>query len=203
MKELVEYVLLKATRGAMSRLRLLTYRFLGMKMGTHNRMEGHGRVRRCSQIELGSYNAFTQGSWLWPNDVDYHGIRIRIGSQNYFNRNVMIDACGLIEIGDQNMFGPDVYITDSNHRFERARTPQQQGMDVGRVKIGSGCWIGARSTILKDVELADGCVVGAGSVVTRSVPAGTVVAGVPARPIGDRTVQPVGIKVPFAQSASE
>ncbi len=37
--------------------------------------------------------------------------------------------------------------------------------------------------ILPGVRIGDNCVVGAGSVVTRSVPANTVVAGVPARPV--------------------
>src|ERR1700720_3891775 len=181
MRRFVEYVLFTAARGAASRFILLVYRLLRMKMGVLNRMEGGGGVRRCSQIELGSYNAFTQGAWLWPNDVDYDGIRIRIGDLNYFNRNVMIDACGLIEIGDQKMFGPDVYITDSNHRFDTGLAPSEQPMDAGKVKIGNCCWIGAKAVILKDVELGDGCVVGAGAVVTKSVAPGAVVAGVPAK----------------------
>ena len=54
-------------------------------------------------------------------------------------------------------------------------------MQVGTVKIGNRCWIGANVVILKDVELGDGCVVGAGAVVTRSVAPGSVVAGVPAQ----------------------
>jgi acetyltransferase-like isoleucine patch superfamily enzyme len=174
-----EPVFLRMPRGLFSRIRLGLYRLLGMKQGIRNRMEG-GRVRRCAQIQLGSYNAFTQGSWLWPNDKEYDGIRIRIGNRNYFNRNLMIDACGLIEIGDQNMFGPDVYITDSNHRFGPGIAPNEQPMNVGKVKIGNRCWIGAKAVILKDVELADGCVVGAGAVVTRSFPPGSVIAGVPA-----------------------
>ena len=165
----------------MSRLRLALYRFFGMKTGTRNRMEGLGRVRRCSQIEIGSYNSFTQGCWLWPINEDYGGVRIRIGDRNYFNRNLMIDACGLIEIGSHNMFGPDVYITDSNHRVGTGLKPNEQPMDVGRVKIGDRCWIGAKVVILKDVELGDGCIVGAGAVVTRSVAPGSVVAGVPAQ----------------------
>jgi acetyltransferase-like isoleucine patch superfamily enzyme len=152
-------------------------------MGRRNRMEGLARVRRCSQIELGSYNAFTQGCWLWPDNRDYGRIRIRIGNRNYFNRNVMIDACGLVEIGNQNMFGPDVYITDSNHRFGPGVAPNEQPMDVGTVRIGDRCWIGAKAVILKDVELGDGCVIGAGAIVTRSVAPGEVVVGVPAKPI--------------------
>jgi acetyltransferase-like isoleucine patch superfamily enzyme len=177
----VEPLLLRVPRGAVSRLRLGFYRLLGMRTGVHNRMEGGGRVRRCSQIAIGSYNAFTQGAWLWPIDTTYEGIRIRIGSGNYFNRNLMIDACGLVEIGDENMFGPDIYITDSNHTCSPGLRPKEQPMRVGRVKIGDGCWLGAKAVILKDVELGDGCVVGAGAVVTRSVPAGAIVAGVPAR----------------------
>ena len=179
----LEPLILRVPRGVASRLRLFVYRLLGTKMGLCNRLEGGGRVRRCSQIELGSYNAFTQGAWLWPNDVDFDDIRIRIGDRNYFNRNLMIDACGFIEIGDQNMFGPDVYITDSNHRFESELAPSGLPMDTGTVKIGNRCWIGAKAVILKDVELGDGCVVGAGAVVTQSVPPGAVVAGVSASPL--------------------
>lgn len=177
----LESLLLTASRGTASRIRLFVYRLLGMKMGKHNRMEGGGRVRRCCQIEIGSYNGFTQGAWLWPEDSAFGGIRISIGNGNYFNRNVMIDACGRVEIGDRNMFGPDVYITDSNHRFGADLTPNEQPMDRGRVRIGNRCWIGAKAVILKDVELGDGCVVAAGAVVTKSVPPGAVVAGVPAR----------------------
>jgi acetyltransferase-like isoleucine patch superfamily enzyme len=181
MRRRLEYLLLTVTRGVASRLRLALYRSFGMKAGVHNRMEGLGRVRRCSQIEIGSYNAFTQGCWLWPDNQNYEGVRIRIGNRNYFNRNLMIDACGLVEIGNQNMVGPDVYITDSNHRFGSGLAPNEQPMDTGKVKIGNRCWIGAKVVILKDVELGDGCIVGAGSVVTKSVAPGSVVAGVPAQ----------------------
>lgn len=181
MTRVPEYLLLRASRGAASRLRLMFYRRLGMQMGNQNRLEGGGRVRRCSQIAIGSYNTFSQGAWLWPVDTAYDGVRIRIGDGNYFNRNLMIDACGLVEIGNNNMFGPDIYIADSNHAYGPGLCPKEQPMSVGRVKIGKGCWIGAKAVILKDVELGDGCVVAAGAVVTRSVSPGAVVGGVPAR----------------------
>lgn len=179
----LEPILLRIPRGFASRVRIKIYRALGMRIGKHNRMEGRNRVRRCSQISIGDYNAFTEGFWLWPEDADFTGVRIRIGSFNYFNRNVMIDACGSIVIGDNNMFGPDVYITDGNHQYGDELRPSETPMDRGRVRIGNGCWIGAKAVILKDVELGDGCVVGAGAVVTRSVPRGEVVTGVPARAV--------------------
>jgi acetyltransferase-like isoleucine patch superfamily enzyme len=186
---LIEPLLLRIPRGAMSRVRLAVYRALGIRLGKKNRMEGGGRVRRCTQIAIGDYNAFTQGFWLWPEDTDFAGIRIRIGNSNYFNRNVMIDACCSVEIGDRNMFGPDVYITDSNHQLRDGFSPGELPMDRGTVVIGNQCWIGAKAVILKGVKLGDGCVVAAGAVVTRSVGVGEVVAGVPARPLRSGTNQ--------------
>lgn len=52
---------------------------------------------------------------------------------------------------------------------------------LGRVRIGACCYIGANATLLPGISIGDGAVVGAGAVVTRDVPAGTVVAGNPAR----------------------
>lgn len=181
-----EALFMRIPRGLASRVRLALYGLLGLRLGRFNRMEAGGRLRRCSQIEIGNYNAFTQGCWLWPDNTDFAGVRIRIGNNNYFNRNLMIDACGLVEIGDRNMFGPDIYITDSNHQFGNGAAPNELPMARGTVRIGNRCWIGAKAVILKDVVLGDGCVVGAGAVVTRSFPADSVVAGVPARLISKR-----------------
>ena len=179
----LEPLVLRVPRGAASRLRIFFYRLLGIKIGHRNRIEGRGRCRRLTQISIGDYNAFTQGCWLWPLDENFDGVRIRIGNRNYFNRNLMIDACGYVEIGNDNMFGPDVYIADSNHKIEKGKSPKELPMLRGKVRIGNHCWIGAKVIILKDVVLGDGCVVGAGAVVTKSFPAGTVIAGVPARVI--------------------
>ena len=178
-----EQILTSVPRGIASRLRIAIYVGLGLKIGIRNRLEGGGRFRRFKQISIGSNNAFTQGCWLWPEDSAYDGVRIIVGDGNYFNRGVMIDACGEITIGNENMFGPDVYITDSNHRFGGAIPPRYHPMERGTVRIGNGCWIGAKAIILTNVELGDFCVVGAGAVVTRSVPKFGVVAGVPARSI--------------------
>jgi maltose O-acetyltransferase len=180
----IEYYVLTLPRSVMSRIRIFGYRILGLKVGGRNRFEEHGRVRRCRQILIGDSNTFSSGYRLWPLDSSFEGLRITIGSGNYMNRNFMVDACGSIEIGSDNMFGPDVYITDSNHRTALGVSPKYLPMQSGFVKVGNRCWVGAQAVVLKDVELGDNCVVGAGSVVTRSVPAGAIVAGVPAKIIG-------------------
>ena len=64
------------------------------------------------------------------------------------------------------------------------RNTWEQYKDVvkyGRIEIGENSFIGARSIIMPGCRIGCNCVVGAGSVVTKSVPDGTVVAGVPAK----------------------
>ena len=47
-------------------------------------------------------------------------------------------------------------------------------------------WIGAGATILKGVDIGEGAVVAAGAVVTKNVAPYSIVAGVPAKKIGER-----------------
>lgn len=176
----IEPFLFRIPYGLISRIRVLIFRVLGMQLGNRNRFEA-GRIRRISQIKMGNLNHFTEGWFLWPEDTYAEGHRIVLGDNNYFNRNVMIDACNSVQIGDNNMFGPDICITDSNHTFGYGINPHKAPMQKGRVKIGSYCWIGAKAVILKDVELGDYCVVAAGAVVTQSFSPGSVIGGIPAR----------------------
>jgi sugar O-acyltransferase (sialic acid O-acetyltransferase NeuD family) len=53
----------------------------------------------------------------------------------------------------------------------------------GNVKIGKNVLIGSGATILNGVCIEDNAIIGAGAVVTRDVPAGRTVVGVPARPL--------------------
>jgi len=67
-----------------------------------------------------------------------------------------------------------------------------QGCSSAPVCIGDDVWIGARAVILPGVNIGRGAVIGAGAVVTRNVAANSVVAGVPARLLRDRTGMAMG-----------
>ena len=60
------------------------------------------------------------------------------------------------------------------------------GKHNGYPVLGNNCYIGTGAKIIGNITLGDNVVVGANSVVTKSVPPGIVVAGVPAKPIKNK-----------------
>lgn len=59
-------------------------------------------------------------------------------------------------------------------------------MSKGDIVVGSDCWVTNKTTILSGVTIGDGAVVGTQAVVTKDVPPYAIVAGNPARVIGQR-----------------
>ena len=54
----------------------------------------------------------------------------------------------------------------------------------GKITVGNNVFIGAKSTVLYDVEIGNNVIIGAGSLVNKNIPDGVVAAGVPCRVIG-------------------
>lgn len=90
-----------------------------------------------------------------------------------------IDARGGLFIGSGVMIGNEVMILTTGHRFDGDQ--DRRAIALAPVTVEDGVWIGSRAIVLSGVTIGRGAVVGAGAVVTRDVPAGCLVAGVPAR----------------------
>ena len=118
--------------------------------------------RRAENIELGSHVRIQPFCCLWASP----------------NAKIIV--------GQYSGLGPGTVIFSSNHQFVPGVPYHKQPWTEKTVTIGSDVWIGARCVILPGVTIGDGAVVAAGSVVTRDVPAGAVVGGVPAKVIKTR-----------------
>lgn len=112
--------------------------------------------------------------------------RIRIGD------NVGLSGCTLsarssIRIGDHVLIGSGCMLIDHDaHQLVAAERRSNQGKVLSEpIKIHDNVFIGARAIILKGVEIGEGSIIGAGAVVVKSVPSGKIVAGNPAKIIGD------------------
>lgn len=91
-----------------------------------------------------------------------------------------------IEIGDGCRIATGAAIYAFDHGIAPDRPIAAQAVTSRGIAIGRDVWIGANAGITDGVRIGDGAVVGMGAVVTRDVEAFAIVAGSPARVIGDR-----------------
>ncbi len=98
---------------------------------------------------------------------------------------IMIDHATSVVIGETAVVGDDVSIL---HEVTLGGTGSHGG--ERHPKIGNGVLIGAGAKVLGDITVGAQARIAAGSVVLADVPARCTVAGVPARPVAGRCVEP-------------
>ncbi len=109
--------------------------------------------------------------------------RLTVGSDCYFGRELFLDLQDDITIEDNVTVSHRVMILTHTDAGSSPLAKSEIQTSQAPVVIRRGAYIGANVTILEGIEIGEASIVGAGAVVTRSVAAGTVVAGVPARVI--------------------
>lgn len=105
-----------------------------------------------------------------------------VGSNTTVNQKCRLDARGGLTIGSNVSISAEVVILSAAHQV---KSREFEGYSDS-VTIKDYVFIGTRAMILPGVTLGAGCIVAAGAVVTRDVEDYAIVAGVPARKIGDR-----------------
>jgi acetyltransferase-like isoleucine patch superfamily enzyme len=132
-------------------------------------------------LEVGEGTLLEPGCWLTLSG----DARITIGQGCFLNKNTMLAALELIEIGDHVMFANNCFVGDSDHRYDDPTKPVTwQGFEAqGPVRIGSNCWFGVGCVITGGVQIGERSVIGSNSVITRDIPAGVIAAGAPAKVI--------------------
>ena len=90
---------------------------------------------------------------------------------------------GEIVLEEDCTVAQEAYLCTGTHDFNSPRRELQ----TAPIVVGAGAFICARAFVLPGITIGPRAIVGAGAIVTRDVPADTVVAGNPARPVATRT----------------
>ena len=89
---------------------------------------------------------------------------------------------GPVTIGNHVNLAQGITVTALNHNFsETDKCIDEQGVSTLPIVISDDVWIGANAVILPGVTIGSHSVVAAGAVVTKDVPNGCIVAGIPAK----------------------
>lgn len=161
-----------------------------VKLYPLSRINNH---RERERIRIGANSHVMGMLQVLPN-----GGEIDVGRDCFIGEWSYIWSTASIKIGDRVLISHSVNIHDNNSHSLSAQKRHQHYLDIittghprkiddmkcKSVLIEDDVWIGFNSTILKGVTIGRGAVVGACSVVTKDVAPYTVVAGSPARPIG-------------------
>lgn len=134
---------------------------------------------RLSGIKLGRGAVVHMGArFFLPKNIS-------VGEGSILGDHIFLDGRAKIIIGKHTDIASQVMIYNSEHDLS---DPGFQATEEP-VHIGDYCFIGPRVIILPGVSIGSGSVVAAGAVVTKDVPSGVIVGGVPAKVIGERPLK--------------
>jgi len=156
-----------------------------IELGKYTQLEDHVFLSALgkSPISLGNYvriGAFSR--LVISTSFDNIGAFIKIGNHVGIGEFAYLGGAGGLEIGDDCIIGQYFSCHPENHQFEDPlKLIRLQGTTRKGIKIGNNCWVGAKVTILDGVTIGNNCVIAAGAVVTKNMPDGSLIGGVPAK----------------------
>ena len=171
----------------MHKLKLIFY-YLFIQKLPHSRLWGgfnsirRGYISKLLRVMPNDANSkFENGIYI--SDAK----NLKIGSHVRINEHVFLQ--GEISIGDYVMIAPNVSIYTITHKYDTISIPMvQQGKTVPqKVTIENNSWLGRNVVVLPGITIGEGAIVGANSVVTKDVNPFTIVGGVPAKLIKNRS----------------
>lgn len=114
--------------------------------------------------------------------------RLTVDDTAVLNGALLNTVSGRITIGRHAFLGDEVALLTGTHDHRLRGLERQLGVPTeGRdIVVGDGVWIASRAVVLGPCVIGENAVVAAGAVVTGDVPAGAIVAGVPAVALAQR-----------------
>ena len=137
-------------------------------------------IARAKKVGIKSENVTMSLGCVARIPLDQIGEGVHLGLYSYLNGNVTIE--------DHVLIGPHCSIVAGNHKFDpktgwfSARTEKDGDESV---VIGFGSWLASNVTVTPGVKIGRANLICAGAVVTKSTEDYSIMAGVPAKKIGE------------------
>ena len=132
--------------------------------------------RNVMGFEIERHSYILMGAWF---DCKKH---FRMGAHSVINQKCRLDNRAGLSLGSNVSVSAEVCILTSDHDPRDLAFAGRKGA----VRLADYVFVGTRAIILPGVTVGEGAVVAAGAVVTRNVDPYTIVAGCPAKKIGER-----------------
>ncbi len=130
-----------------------------------------------NNVKIGAFSRIVTAT-----SFNHVGEFVKIGNNVGIGEFAYLGGGGGLTIGDDCIVGQYLSCHPENHNFTNTNELiRLQGVTRKGIVIGKNCWIGAKVTVLDGVTVGDNCVIAAGAVITKSMPANSVIGGVPAR----------------------
>lgn len=167
--------ILKPLINAYKKIVQIYYNKKFVKIGDGLRIRGwpiiHGKGKIYAGRNLHIKSAHKKVEMLAENDAEIH-----LGNNVFINEGSIIFCLKNVDIGNNVLIGHEVFIIDTDYH----------GLDGNKAKnepiiIGDNVWIGARSMVLKGVNIGENSIIGAYSLVNKNIPKNSIFAGNPAK----------------------
>jgi acetyltransferase-like isoleucine patch superfamily enzyme len=168
-------------------------------------------LRDFTKKKYDRVNPFVEDLFDWNEKANYYHSKnttiydsatvigdVKIGENVWIGPHCMIDGTGGLTIGHHCDISVGVKIF-THDTVKRALTGGKHSTEFAPVVIGDCCFIGTDTVILKGVTLGDHCLVGANSLVNKGFPANSIIAGVPARKIGEVVIKNNDVQMIFTK----
>lgn len=164
--------------GAVAHYVRWSWRFGGF--GFRSRLSSPALLTNIGRVRIGKGVSIRKGSRI---EVLRDCAAIEIGDGTSIQFDFHCGAADRVVIGRDVLIAGRVYISDHDHVFDQCELPPRLCRELvsSPVIIEDGVWLGEGCVVLKGVRIGRRSVVGANAVVTKSVPEGSVVCGVPAK----------------------
>jgi putative colanic acid biosynthesis acetyltransferase WcaF len=131
---------------------------------------------RCFGAKVGN------GVHVYPGVKIWAPWNLELENECGIANNVILYSQGKIKVGERAVISQGSHLCAGTHDYNQPGFP----LITKPITIGSHAWIAAESFIHPGVSVGEGCVIGARSVVINDMPAWTICAGHPCKPIKER-----------------